>query len=82
QRMSDKGHTLVIPADAHRLIVSGKLDRRLFDVTELSRPENLRAQRDGLKLIVGYRGKQAATAKAEVRDAGSTEVRRSLTSLN
>lgn len=82
QRMSDKGHTLVLPADAHRLIVSGKLDRRLFDVTELSRPENLRAQRDGLKLIVGYRGKQAAAAKAQVRDAGSTEVGRSLTSLN
>lgn len=82
QRMSDQGHTLVIPADAHRLIVSGKLDRRLFDVTELSRPENLRAQRDGLKLIVGYRGKQAATAKAQVRDAGGTEVGRSLRSLN
>ncbi|WP_103533522.1 S8 family serine peptidase [Streptomyces sp. SM11] len=82
QRMSSKGHTLVVPADAHRLIASGTLDRRLFDVTELSRPENLRAQRDGLKLIVGYRGKQAATAKAQVRDAGSTEVGRSLTSLN
>ncbi|WP_441349288.1 S8 family peptidase [Streptomyces sp. NBRC 110465] len=82
QRMSDRGHTLVLPADAHRLIVSGKLDRRLFDVTELSRPENLRAQRDGLKLIVGYRGKQAATAKAQVRDAGGTEVGRSLRSLN
>ncbi|GGS55400.1 hypothetical protein GCM10010253_32390 [Streptomyces badius] len=82
QRMSDKGHTLVVPADAHRLIASGKLDRRLFDITELSRPENLRAQKDGLKLIVGYRGKQAATAKAEVRDAGGTEVGRSLKSLN
>ncbi|MEV1049155.1 S8 family peptidase [Streptomyces sp. NPDC049916] len=82
QRVSDQGHTLVVPADAHRLIVSGKLDRRLFDVTGLSRPENLRAQRDGLKLIVGYRGKQASAAKAQVRDAGSTEVRRSLTSLN
>ncbi|WP_065487681.1 S8 family serine peptidase [Streptomyces sp. PTY087I2] len=82
QRMSDKGHTLVIPADAHRLILSGKLDRRLFDITELSRPANLRSQRDGLKLIVGYRGKQAATAKAQVRDAGGTEVGRSLKSLN
>ncbi|WP_307671514.1 S8 family peptidase [Streptomyces sp. V2I9] len=82
QRMSDKDHTLVIPADAHRLIASGKLDRRLFDVTELSRPENLRAQKNGLKLIVGYRGKQAAAAKAQVRDAGGTEVGRSLKSLN
>ncbi|MFJ2027012.1 S8 family peptidase [Streptomyces sp. NPDC087897] len=82
QRMSDKEHTLVVPADAHKLIVSGKLDRRLFDVTELSRPENLRAQKNGLKLIVGYRGKQAAAAKAQVRDAGDTEVGRSLKSLN
>lgn len=83
QRMSSKGHTLVVPADAHRLIVSGKLDRRLFDVTELSRPENRRAaERDGLKLIVGYRGRQTSTAKAQVRDAGRTEVGRSLTSLN
>lgn len=82
KRMSDRGHTLVVPADAHRLVVSGKLDRRLFDITELSRPENLRAQRDGLKLIVGYRGKQAHAAKAQVREAGGTEVGRSLTSLN
>ncbi|MFJ4968176.1 S8 family peptidase [Streptomyces sp. NPDC088755] len=81
QRMTGKGRTLVVPADAQRLISSGKLDRRLFDVTELSRPENLRSQRDGLKLIVGYRGK-AAAAKAQVRDAGSTEVGRSLRSLN
>lgn len=82
QRMSDKEHTFVVPADARKLIVSGKLDRRLFDVTELSRPENLRAQKNGLKLIVGYRGKQAAAAKAQVRDAGGTEVGRSLKSLN
>ncbi|MFI1185502.1 S8 family peptidase [Streptomyces californicus] len=82
QRMSDKDHTLVVPADAHRLIASGKLDRRLFDITELSRPENLRARKDGLKLIVGYRGKQAAAAKAQVREAGGTEVGRSLKSLN
>ncbi len=82
QRVGDKDHTLVIPADAHKLIVSGKLDRRLFDITELSRPENLRAQKDGLKLIVGYRGKQAAAAKAQVREAGGTEVGRSLKSLN
>ncbi|MFI7237245.1 S8 family peptidase [Streptomyces cyaneofuscatus] len=76
------GRTLVIPADAQRLIASGKLDRRLFDITELNRPENRRAQKKDLRLIVSYRGAQSARAKAEVRDAGSTRIGRSLTSLN
>lgn len=78
------GRTLVIPADAQRLIASGKLDRRLFDITELNRPENRRAQKKDLRLIVSYRGAQSAqaAAKAEVRDAGATRIGRSLTSLN
>ncbi|WP_314411051.1 S8 family peptidase [Streptomyces kroppenstedtii] len=75
------GHTLVVPADAARLIAEGKLDRRLFDVTELNKSANRRAQKQGLKLIVGYRG-TASAAKAEVRAAGDTKVRRTLTSLN
>lgn len=50
------GHTLVVPADAARLIASGKLDQRLFDVTELNKSANRKAQKQGLKLIVGYRG--------------------------
>ncbi|MDQ1026534.1 subtilisin family serine protease [Streptomyces umbrinus] len=75
------GHTLVVPADAARLIASGKLDQRLFDVTELNKSANRKAQKQGLKLIVGYRG-AAAAAKADVRDAGDTKVRRTLTSLN
>ncbi|MFF2400923.1 hypothetical protein [Streptomyces goshikiensis] len=33
------GHTSVLPYDAQPLIRAGKLDPRLFDVTELSRPE-------------------------------------------
>ncbi|MGW7707859.1 S8 family peptidase [Streptomyces sp. NPDC054771] len=82
QRQIRDGHTLLVPADAHRLISSGKLDRRLFDITELSRAENRRAQKSGLKLIVSYRGAQAVTAKAEVRNAGSTRVDRTLNSLN
>ncbi|MET9918139.1 S8 family serine peptidase [Streptomyces sp. NPDC006435] len=82
QRQIRDGHTLLVPADAHRLISSGKLDRRLFDITELSRAENRRAQKSGLKLIVSYRGAKAATAKAEVRDAGSTRVARTLKTLN
>ncbi|MEV0118702.1 S8 family serine peptidase [Streptomyces sp. NPDC050844] len=75
------GHTLVIPADAQRLIATGKLDQRLFDVTELSKKDNRRAQRKGLKLIVGYKG-AAAGARSDVRAAGDTTVRRTLKTLN
>ncbi|MEU2021325.1 S8 family serine peptidase [Streptomyces sp. NPDC016469] len=82
QRQTLDGHTLLVPADAHRLISSGKLDRRLFDVTELSRAENHRAQKPGLKLIVSYRGTAATTAQAQLRDAGATRVGPVLKSLN
>ncbi|MEU6663492.1 S8 family serine peptidase [Streptomyces sp. NPDC046821] len=75
------GHTLVVPADAQRLVASGKLDQRLFDVTELSKSANRKAQKHGLKVIVGYKG-SATAARADVRDAGDTTVRRTLKSLN
>ncbi|MEU9332289.1 S8 family serine peptidase [Streptomyces sp. NPDC048290] len=77
-RQSD-GHTLVIPADAARLVATGKLDQRLFDVTELTKSATRKAQKNGLKVIVGYRG-TAAAAKSDVRDAGT--LRRTLKSLN
>ncbi|WP_049572008.1 S8 family peptidase [Streptomyces sp. SBT349] len=48
----DGEHTHVIPADVVPLLQEGTLDRRLFDVTELSRPQYRHAQ--GLPLIVGY----------------------------
>ncbi|MEV7786357.1 S8 family serine peptidase [Streptomyces sp. NPDC088106] len=73
------GHTLVLPVDAARLIASGKLDQRLFDITELNKATTRGSQKRGLKVIVGYRG-GAASAKADVRDAGT--VRRTLKSLN
>ncbi|WP_443333264.1 S8 family peptidase [Streptomyces sp. CB01580] len=82
QRQMRDGHTLLVPADAHRLINSGKLDRRLFDITELNRAEIRKAQKSGLKLIVSYRGARASAAKAEVHDAGATRVGRTLNSLN
>ncbi|MGY0018295.1 S8 family peptidase [Streptomyces sp. YJ-C3] len=75
------GHTYVVPADARRLIADGRLDRRLFDVTELSKPAYTEARRGSLKVIVGYRG-AATAARAEVRDAGDTTVRHRLTTLN
>ncbi|MBA2808590.1 S8 family peptidase [Streptomyces sp. KM273126] len=75
------GHTLVIPADAARLIAGGKLDQRLFDITELNKSATRKAQKKGLKLIVGYKG-AATGARADVRDAGDTTVRRTLRTLN
>ncbi|WJV51148.1 S8 family peptidase [Streptomyces flavofungini] len=76
------GHTLVLPYDAQRLIRAGKVDQRLFDVTELSRKAHREARKNGLKLIVGYRGTAARDARADVRAAGDTAVRRTFTSLN
>ncbi|WP_233415383.1 S8 family serine peptidase, partial [Streptomyces sp. N35] len=75
------GHTLVVPVDTERLIAAGKLDSRLFDVTEPAKAQTARARTDDLRLIVGYRG-AASAAKSEVREAGATEVRRTLKSLN
>jgi subtilisin family serine protease len=73
------GHTLVIPADAAQLVASGKLDQRLFDVTELNKSAERAAQKAGLRVIVGYQG-AATAAKADVRDAGT--LRQSLKTLN
>ncbi|MER5965227.1 S8 family serine peptidase [Streptomyces sp. NPDC002057] len=79
QRIADR--TLVVPGDARRLIAEGRLDQRLFDVTELSDPRLRRSHRDGLKLIVRYDG-GAAAARAEVRTAGDTQLRRTFPTLN
>ncbi|MEU8527147.1 S8 family serine peptidase [Streptomyces sp. NPDC048629] len=79
---SEDGHTFAVPLDAQPLIAAGRLDPRLFDVTELARAENVKAQRGGLKVIVGYSGAAAPKAKAGVKAAGGTKVARSLTSLN
>ncbi|MGW0833072.1 S8 family peptidase [Streptomyces prunicolor] len=73
------GHTLVIPVDAAQLVASGKLDQRLFDVTELNKSAERASQKAGLKVIVGYQGAATAT-KADVRDAG--RLRQSLKTLN
>ncbi|MFJ6083926.1 S8 family serine peptidase [Streptomyces sp. NPDC092369] len=73
------GHTLVVPADVAHMIATGKVDQRLFDVTELNKSTIRTSQKQGLKVIVGYKGAAAAT-KADVRDAG--KLRHSLTTLN
>ncbi|WP_232543940.1 S8 family serine peptidase [Streptomyces buecherae] len=71
------GHAYVIPLDARRLISRGTVDKRLFDVTTLSRPEYVASQRAGVRLIVAYQGERPA-AKAKLRAAEGTKVRRSL----
>ncbi|MFJ8488916.1 S8 family serine peptidase [Streptomyces sp. NPDC094038] len=73
------GRTLVVPTDAAALVAAGKLDQRLFDITELNKASERADQRNGLKVIVGYRG-TATAARAEVGDAAT--VRRTLKSLD
>ncbi|MFC0601357.1 S8 family serine peptidase [Streptomyces palmae] len=75
------GHTYAIPSDARRLIDQGRLDLRLFDLTTLSRPEYLARQREGLRLIVTYRGERPA-ARSGLAATDGAEVRRTLRTLN
>ncbi|TQE19752.1 peptidase S8 [Streptomyces ipomoeae] len=75
------GRTLVVPADAHRLLADGTLDQRLFDIGELDKTAKHRGRNADLPVIIGYRGR-AATMKAEVRDVGDAQKRRTLKALN
>lgn len=77
-----EGRTYVVPRDARRLIADGTLDQRLFDITALAKPESRKANRAGLKVIVGYRGSAAESARAEVRSSDGTTVRRTLSALD
>ncbi|MFI8436976.1 S8 family peptidase [Streptomyces sp. NPDC079020] len=76
------GRTYVVPRDARRLIADGTLDQRLFDITGLAAPESRKANRAGLKVIVGYRGAAAKSARAGVRSSDGTTVRRTLSALD
>ncbi|WP_432044133.1 S8 family serine peptidase [Streptomyces cadmiisoli] len=71
------GHTYAVPADARRLIQSGRLDRRLFDITTLSSPAY--AQRQDLRLIVRYDTARPA-ARTALRAGARTQ--RPLNSIN
>ncbi|MER6914567.1 S8 family peptidase [Streptomyces sp. NPDC000594] len=76
------GGTHVVPADARALIASGRLDRRLFDVTELARAESRAAYREGLKVIVAYGGGSGSTARKGLRATGGVRVDRNLPVLD
>ncbi|WP_347178143.1 S8 family serine peptidase [Streptomyces sp. LX-29] len=75
------GHVYAVPLDAQRLIGSGRVDQRLFDLTTLSKPEYRERMSSGLRLVVMYRGERPA-ARAALREAGNAEVRRTFPRLN
>ncbi|WP_329033967.1 S8 family serine peptidase [Streptomyces sp. NBC_00178] len=76
-----KGHTYVLPTDIAGLVASDRLDLRLFDVTELSRPAYRSVAGDGLPLIVTYNGARPAARARMAGESGST-VRATLDSVN
>ncbi|SOR80181.1 Subtilisin E precursor [Streptomyces chartreusis NRRL 3882] len=53
------GHTRVVPGDAELLLAQGKLDARLFDVTQLIKDGYDDAGRSDVPLIVTFKGKKA-----------------------
>jgi subtilisin family serine protease len=59
-RFSDGTHNYVIPADARRLIATGRVDQRLFDVATLVEFGYDDAHRDTVPLIVTHPAGQAA----------------------
>ncbi|MEU8677892.1 S8 family peptidase [Streptomyces sp. NPDC048560] len=79
---TQNGRTYVVPRDARRLIADGTLDERLFDITGLAKAESRKSHRAGLKVIVGYRGSAAGSARADVRSSDGTTVRRTLSALD
>ncbi|NJQ06488.1 S8 family serine peptidase [Streptomyces lonarensis] len=70
--------TLVVPRDAVALIADGTLDRALFDVGELSRPQY--EQFAGTPLIVSYEDGSTA-ARSELRAEPDVELRAALESV-
>jgi hypothetical protein len=70
-------HLYVVPADAAALVTRGVLDRRLFDVTLLSRPEYRQQNAAGLAVIVTYRGNHT-----RLRSNEGVQVEHSYTSVN
>ncbi|MCS7482752.1 S8 family serine peptidase [Umezawaea endophytica] len=49
---TEQGHLFVVPDDARKAVASGRVDRRLFDVTELVESRYDDAHRDSVPLIL------------------------------
>ncbi|WP_210569323.1 S8 family serine peptidase [Streptomyces sp. GESEQ-4] len=74
------GHRYVIPGDAASAVAQGKLDRRLFDVTQLVAFGYDDARRSDLPLIVTYAGDETPAASAFSR--ARARVGKELPSIN
>ncbi len=74
----DRGHVTVQPQDALPLLRSGRVDPRLFDVTELIAAGYDDARRDSLPLLVSYRPGDARRAVAGI---AGTRVTRDLPAI-
>ncbi|WP_036373021.1 S8 family serine peptidase [Micromonospora sp. ATCC 39149] len=74
----DRGHVTVQPQDALPLLRSGRVDPRLFDVTELIASGYDDARRDSLPLLVSYRPGDARRAVAGI---AGTRVTRDLPAI-
>jgi hypothetical protein len=70
-------HLYVVPADAVALIARGLVDRRLFDVALLSRPDYQQQNAAGLAIIVTYRDHHRPLHAAE-----GLQVEHTYTSIN
>ncbi|WP_431968237.1 S8 family peptidase [Actinacidiphila sp. bgisy160] len=76
---SRDGHIYALPDDARDLVRSGRVDRRLFDITTLSSAAY--ADRHDLRLIVLYDAARPA-ARTALRSTGGAKVERTLASVN
>lgn len=83
ERETEGGGLHVIPADALELIAAGRLDARLFDVTELIEQGLDDRSSDRLPLIVRYEdGARTLRAKPEALTVAGARVERELPSID
>ncbi|MFF4903181.1 S8 family serine peptidase [Streptomyces sp. NPDC001068] len=75
------GHTRVVPGDAELLLAAGRLDPRLFDVTELVADHYDDAHRSDLPLIVTFRDQRKQRSMSTFTAAGA-EIGRALPVVN
>ncbi len=74
------GHVRVVPSDAARLVSSGAVDARLFDVTALAAAGYTDAKA-ATPLIVGYPHNTASTSARSSVTSGGAKVTRDLTKV-
>ncbi|GAB2958560.1 S8 family serine peptidase [Micromonospora polyrhachis] len=74
--------TYVLPREAQSLVISGKLDRRLFNVTGLIEQGYDDARSGSIPLIVRYRAAAVDARRAAPAAPSGAQALRSLTSIN